>query len=223
MLKANDLTSPTVVSWDVVNFWARIRIPLKKAGHPGQQRTLALLSRSFYWPNMEDDFEQFVKTCLLCQQDRVERQKTAGLLKPLPIPDKLWTGQFLYRLHHWISKGEGFWVDYGGGRPLFQVCFFFPRPTCMYCRGGRGSILQECCKVLGNTGGCGEWSGCSVHRTFLFELMGTKLNFSTTNHPQTDGQTERVNGLNEEYLRHLIAANQHNKLGWSFGYCQILL
>lgn len=34
--------------------------------------------------------EQFVKTCLVCQQDKVERQKTAGLLEPLPIPEKPW-------------------------------------------------------------------------------------------------------------------------------------
>ncbi len=39
---------------------------------------------------MEDAFSHFVKTCLLCQQDKVERQKTAGLLKPLPIPEKPW-------------------------------------------------------------------------------------------------------------------------------------
>ncbi|KAL0364743.1 UNVERIFIED_CONTAM: Transposon Ty3-I Gag-Pol polyprotein [Sesamum angustifolium] len=46
--------------------------------------------------------------------------------------------------------------------------------------------------------------------TALFNMMGTELKFSTANHPQTDGQTERVNALVEDYLRHYVSASQRN-------------
>ncbi|GKV30882.1 hypothetical protein SLEP1_g39653 [Rubroshorea leprosula] len=44
----------------------------------------------------------------------------------------------------------------------------------------------------------------------LFKLMGSDLHFSPSFHPQTDGQTERVNALLELYLRHFVSANQHD-------------
>ena len=39
---------------------------------------------------MRDDIELYVKTCLVCQQDKVEQQQPAGLLEPFPIPEKPW-------------------------------------------------------------------------------------------------------------------------------------
>ena len=42
----------------------------------------------------------------------------------------------------------------------------------------------------------------------LFCILGTKLHFSTSFHPQTDVQSKRVNTLLEFYLRHFVSARQ---------------
>ena len=42
----------------------------------------------------------------------------------------------------------------------------------------------------------------------LFVDLGTKLNFNTSHHPQTDGQTERVNQVLEEMLRMYVMEKQ---------------
>ena len=44
----------------------------------------------------------------------------------------------------------------------------------------------------------------------VFAYMGTKLNFSTTYHPHTDGQTKRVNQVLEDML-HMYVIDKPTK------------
>ncbi|RWR94938.1 hypothetical protein CKAN_02425600 [Cinnamomum micranthum f. kanehirae] len=51
---------------------------------------------------MWEDVEEYVRTCLVCQQDKVERKKQAGLLEPLPGPERPWA--FLEKAAKRIKK-----------------------------------------------------------------------------------------------------------------------
>ena len=62
----------------------------KWAGHPREERTMALLSMSYYWPKMGENVQAYVKSCLVFQLDKTEKKKMVGLLQPLPIPEKPW-------------------------------------------------------------------------------------------------------------------------------------
>ena len=67
----------------------------KWACHPGEEQTIALLSKSYYWPRMGDDVQAHVKSCLVCYLDKTEKKKMAGLLQPLPILEKPWKSIFM--------------------------------------------------------------------------------------------------------------------------------
>ena len=67
----------------------------KWASYPRVHCTLALVDEHYYWPHMRDDVESYVKTCLVCQQDKLEQKSPTGLLQPLPIPNHLWVSVFM--------------------------------------------------------------------------------------------------------------------------------
>ncbi len=41
--------------------------PLASDG--GAKRTIMFLKKAYYWPNLKDDAEEYVNTCLICQQN----------------------------------------------------------------------------------------------------------------------------------------------------------
>jgi hypothetical protein len=57
----------------------------KVAGHFGRDRTLELLSRNFYWTNMEHDVRKYCSECEICQRTKAPRHAKHGLLHPLEL------------------------------------------------------------------------------------------------------------------------------------------
>ncbi|KAF8756697.1 hypothetical protein RHS01_04274 [Rhizoctonia solani] len=55
------------------------------AGHPGQQRTLELLSCNYWWPGMKSSAKEWVECCPTCQANRQAHVPVIAL-KPLEVP-----------------------------------------------------------------------------------------------------------------------------------------
>ncbi|KAF8747906.1 hypothetical protein RHS01_11205 [Rhizoctonia solani] len=55
------------------------------AGHPGQQQTLELLSRNYWWPGMKSSAKEWVECCPTCQANRCAHAPVIAL-KPLEVP-----------------------------------------------------------------------------------------------------------------------------------------
>ena len=61
------------------------------AGHPGREGIAALIMRQFFWPNMLQDIRRFVRNCDVCNRNKVWRERRYGFLKPLPVPNRIWS------------------------------------------------------------------------------------------------------------------------------------
>ncbi|KAI3412628.1 Hydrolase_4 domain-containing protein [Psidium guajava] len=184
----------------------------KWAGHPGVHRTLALVEEHYFWPHLRDDVEVYVRTCLVCQQDKLEQKSPAGLLEPLPVPERPWESvsmDFIVGL----PKSEGCrtlmvvvdrfskyatFVPATDDCPAEEAAKLFLKHVVKHWGVPRTIVSDRDPRFTGRF-----W-------TELFKLLGTDLNFSTSLHPQTDGQTERVNALLEVYMRHYMSATQRD-------------
>jgi len=59
-------------------------------GHPGKNGTIAVVSRDFFWPNLQTTVKQFVRNCGICGRTKVWRDRKQGLLRPLPVAEQQW-------------------------------------------------------------------------------------------------------------------------------------
>jgi hypothetical protein len=61
-------------------------------GHFGYLKTINRVSSSFIWPGLRAAVKEFIRNCTVCQRCKYDTLRPAGLLQPLAIPDRIWTG-----------------------------------------------------------------------------------------------------------------------------------
>lgn len=183
------------------------------AGHLGQAKTHALLTKYYYFPGLRRFVNTYVLGCQTCQRNKTPRHKPYGPLQSLPIPTSPWrsiTMDAIVKLP--VSKGfdsimvfvdrftkQSHFVPFTeNGFDSTHLATMF-RMHIMRLHGIPTDIVSDRGSIFVS----------QFWRTFITGL-GVKPNFSTAFHPQTDGQTERVNQVIEQYLRTYCDFDQAN-------------
>ena len=145
---------------------------------------------------MKKDIAEYVAVCDVCQRVKAEHQKPAGLLQPLPIPERKWDKlgmDFITGLPRTRSGYDSIWVVVDR---LTKVAHFIPVKTTYNSAKLAKIYMTRIVCLHGVPRSIVSDTGTQFTPKFwkqLHETLGTRLEFSTAFHPQTDGQTERVN------------------------------
>ncbi|KAF8746754.1 hypothetical protein RHS01_08828 [Rhizoctonia solani] len=165
------------------------------AGHPGQQRTLELLSRNYWWPGMKSSAKEWVECCPICQTNRRAHAPVISL-KPLEVP-----------LSHSIRS------------PMTSSLFghFIPTSKKTTAKGLADLFVAHVWKLHGLPVRTISDRGTTFTGKFLralYQRLGINPSFSLAYHPESDGQTERVNQFIEFYLRSYVSADHSDWATW---------
>jgi len=185
----------------------------KVAGHMGQDKTIELIRRNFWWPKTNERIINFVKSCPKCQQNKASRHQPYGLFSPLELPyapwqsiamdfitelpesegcDQLWLviDQFTKMAHFLLLRKEG--------KTAADLAVVFAQEIWKF-HGLPTDIVSDRDSRFTS----------EIWKEFL-RLSGIRPWMSTAFHPQTDGQTERLNHTIEAYLRAFVGKEQND-------------
>ena len=164
--------------------------------HPGSTKMYQDLRQRFWWTRMKREIAKFVSECDVCRRVKAEHQRPAGTLRPIDVPEWKWDEvgmDFITGFPKSQKGNNAIWVIIDR---LSKVAHFLPVRDDIRAGQLADLYMSRIVPLHGVPLRIISDHGSIFVSKFLQSFqtaMGTRLNFSTTYHPQTDGQTERVN------------------------------
>ncbi|OWY93236.1 reverse transcriptase, partial [Phytophthora megakarya] len=181
------------------------------AGHPGREKTYSLLTRDFYWNHQCKWVRKYVHTCDVCQRVKPAPHSQAPL-QPLPTPSECWESvsmDFVFGLPRDSRRKTGIVVFVDRFSKMVHLAAVAAEVTSVQT----ARLFVDI--VLKHHGMPNDFVSDRDPRFTArfwqeeFTLLGTRFSMSPADHPQTDGQTERVNRVLMDLLKS-YAQSFHN-------------
>ncbi|SOV04760.1 uncharacterized protein UDID_17177 [Ustilago sp. UG-2017a] len=184
------------------------------AGHPGRRKTLSLVRWSFFWLGMSKFVHSFVDSCETCRRIKAVRHKPYGHLKSLPVPPHPWSSISMDLIEQ-LPPSSDFTAILVVVDHLTKMAIFVPTTNELDAPKLAKLFLHHVYSKHGLPTSIVSERGSEFTSHFwrsLSTLLGIENHFSSAYHPQSDGQTERINQVLEQFLR---GYSNHLQRDWS--------
>ncbi|MBW0581630.1 hypothetical protein O181_121345 [Austropuccinia psidii MF-1] len=186
------------------------------AGHPGQEKTLKLVKRDFHWYGMTQLIKDYVSSCQQCSRNKNIHHKKFVLLKPLPIQNGPWiclTMDFITQL----PLSNSFYSILVIVDRFSKMAVLIPTMSSITSLDLAHLFIKNIFSKHGLPSSIVSDRGplcVSSFWTNLCPQLNISRDLSMDYHPETDGHTERVNQILEQYLWIYFSYHQDDWNTW---------
>jgi hypothetical protein len=172
--------------------------------HPSSNKMYHDLISLYWWTRMKREIAKYISECDTCQRVKASHLKVAGTLQPLPIPSWKWEDicmDFIVGLPNTSQHHDFVWVIVDR---LTKTTHFLPVHTTHKTEKYAEIYIDQIVHLHGISRTIVSDRGTLFVARFWEQLqksLGTTVIRSSAYHPQTGGQTERVNQILEDMLR----------------------
>jgi transposase InsO family protein len=210
LLIHNKVYAPEAVRYEILKQYHDSAV----SGHPGIRRTHELIFRDYYWPRMGQYITNYVNNCDTCARTKIFPAKPIGELYPNSIPEGPWQKVSVDMIVQ-LPESNGYdsiLVIVDRFTKMIRLATTTTEVTSVgVAKLYRDHVWRSHGMPIEILSDRGSTFASAVMRE-LNTLLGINTHLSTAYHPQTDGQTERINQEVEQYLR--VFCN-HRQNDWS--------